>query len=70
MSEEEQGKEPVEKQKVALYTKLLRRTGAIYSSLVATGAMPPPVRKIASTEAALAAVDKVAETALVADPKA
>ena len=51
-----------DKQKVALFTKLLRRTGAIYSSLVATGAMPPPLRKSTSTEAALAAVDAKAAT--------
>ena len=59
-----------EKQKVALFTKLLRRTGAIYSSMVATGAIPPPVRRSASTESALAAVDSAAEAALVADPVA
>ena len=57
-----------EKQKVALFTKLLRRTGAIYSGMVATGAVPPPVRRTASTEAALAVVDSTSTTAL--EPKA
>ena len=55
-------------EKVALFTKLLRRTGAIYSGMVATGAVPPPVRRTASTEAALAAVDSMSTTVL--EPKA
>ena len=59
-----------EKQKVAIFTKLLCRTGAIYSSMVATGAMPPPVRRSVSMESALAAVESAAEAALVADPVA
>ena len=57
-----------EKQKVAIFTKLLCRTGAIYSSMVATGAMPPPVRRSAATEATLAAVDSNDATAPVTDP--
>ena len=38
MCEEEEEPVRTEKQMVALFTKLCRRTGAIYSSVVATGA--------------------------------
>ena len=46
-----------EKKKAATFKKLLYRTGAIYSSMIAAGTMPPPVRRSASTDAALDVVD-------------
>ena len=46
-----------EKKKAATFEKLLYRTGAIYSSMIAAGTMPPPVRRCASTDAALDVVD-------------
>ena len=60
--------------KAATFEKLLYRTGAIYTSMIAAGTMPPPVRSSASTDAALDVVDSELAGApiidSVAEPKA
>ena len=55
-----------EKKKGATFEKLLYRTSAIYSSMIAI-TMPPHVRRSASTDAALDAVDSGVANAPVTD---
>ena len=59
-----------EKKKSATFEKLQYWTGAIYSSMIAAGTMPPPVRRSASTDAALEVVDLGLAEAPTIDPVA
>ena len=58
-----------EKLKTAAFEKLVRRSGAIYSGLVAAGTVPPPVRTVAS-DVDVAVSNQTTEAATAVEPGA